>query len=75
MQEISNKELKMSFKDYYEAVGNLKNELRNIIIGELEISVKTFYNKMTADSWSSLERAKIDELYKSHVNDLVSKLI
>lgn len=74
MQEKSNKEVKMSFKDYWESVGNLKQELRNIIIKTLEISEKTFYNKMTADSWSSLERAKIQELYQSHVQDLVSKL-
>lgn len=60
----------MSFKDYYVELGNTQSELRDTILAELEITKKTFYNKLNADSWSSLERAKVEEITKKHFSDL-----
>jgi len=60
----------MSFKDHYVQLGNSQSVLRDRIISELEITVKTFYNKLHADSWSALERAKVEEITLDHYSKL-----
>jgi hypothetical protein len=75
MQEKSKKSVKMSFIDYYELSEKLKGALRDEIMKALEISQKSFYNKMKDDTWSSLERVKLEEVYHKHIFDLVNNLV
>jgi len=69
-----NLEVKMSFLDYYKLSGQIQAALREEIMKALEISKATFFNKVRKDSWSEVEREKIQQLYKKHVNILVSNL-
>ena len=55
---------KLSFADYYKSLSELQGELRNRICSKLEISYKTFYNKINQDSWSGIERTAIDQIIK-----------
>lgn len=58
----------LNFSDYYKNLSELQPDLRNRICDKLEISYKTFYNKINADSWSTVEReaiAKIVEEFKT----------
>lgn len=70
MQEKNTIGLKMSFKDYYSLVDTIKVDLRYKIMAALEISEKTFYNKLNSDNWTALEREKIDQIFTSHISDL-----
>jgi hypothetical protein len=74
MQEKNPKQVKMSFIDYYELIDKLKPSLRDEIIKALGIKIKTFYNKMNHDSWSQLEREKLEQVYHEHINVLVSNI-
>lgn len=74
MQEKNPKQVKMSFIDYYELIDKLKPSLRDEIIKALGIKIKTFYNKMNNDSWSQLEREKLEQVYHEHINVLVSNI-
>jgi len=74
MQEDTNTQVKISFAAYYSFVDTIKNDLRSKISEALEISSKTFYNKLNADSWSNIERVKIEEIFQEHLNNLNSKL-
>lgn len=74
MQVHCNKTLNMSFKDHYVKLGVLQSELRARIVSELEITEKTFYNKLHADSWSALERAKVVEITSKHFLKLKSSI-
>jgi len=66
----------MSFKDYYSSLKNLHVELRDKICEKLEISEKTFYNKLNDDSFdypqklviSMITGKTIDELFPSSEN-------
>lgn len=49
----------MSFKDYYQEKKNGHSQLRDEICELLEISLKTFYNRLADDSWTRLERQAI----------------
>ncbi|WP_372934416.1 hypothetical protein [Mariniphaga sediminis] len=61
----------MSFKDHYIQLGTTQSELRIKILSELEITPKTFNIKLHADSWSAIERAKVEEITESHFNNLI----
>ena len=58
--DFSNKNL--NFSDYYKNLSELQGELRNRICHKLEISYKTFYNKINGDSWSNIEREAIGKI-------------
>ena len=49
----------LNFSDYYKNLSELQGALRNKVCDKLEISYKTFYNKINADSWSFIEREAI----------------
>jgi hypothetical protein len=66
--------MKMSFLDYYQLVGNIQFLLREKVMEELEISYGTFFNKMRNDSWSAVEREKIQQIYSDHITELVKNL-
>lgn len=69
MQEKNPINLKMSFKDYYLKLDKLQNEIRKKVIDSLEISEKTFYNRLNADGWTAIEREKIDQIIQEHLNE------
>lgn len=73
MQVKNYKILKMSFKDYYSGLDKVQSEIRNEIVEELGISLKTFYNKLNFDKWSPLERAAIDKIMQKHVKQIQQK--
>jgi len=75
MQEEKRNSLKMSFLAYYEYSGTLRILLRDRIIEVLEISLPTFYNKLKDDTWSTIERQKIDEVYHEHVVNTLSEIL
>jgi hypothetical protein len=66
--------VKMSFVDYYQLSGSIQKALRGEIMKALEISYATFFNKVRNDSWSDIEREKINQVYHRHINILVSNL-
>jgi hypothetical protein len=74
MQVITKTESKMNFKDYYSFVDTIKEDLRSKIMEVLEISQKTFYNKLNADSWTKIELEKVEEIFQQHINSLKDKL-
>ncbi|MDD4374191.1 MAG: hypothetical protein PHG67_09765 [Bacteroidales bacterium] len=65
----------MSFKDYYSKLDQIQSEIRDEIVAELDISTKTFYNRMNKDSWTKLERAAIDRIIQNHISKLTSKTL
>lgn len=75
MQGKTKKILKMNFLDYYELTDKLKPALRDEIIKALDISQKSFYNKLKDDRWTKLEREKLEQIYSKHVSDLVKNLV
>jgi hypothetical protein len=75
MQAKKAKRLKMSFKDYYSKLDQIQSEIRDEIVAELDISTKTFYNRMNKDSWTKLERAAIDRIIQNHISKLTSKTL
>lgn len=75
MQVKKAKRLKMSFKDYYTNLDQLQSEIRDEIVAELDISTKTFYNRLNKDSWTKLERAAIDRIMQNHISKLTAKTV
>jgi hypothetical protein len=75
MQVKNHKTLKMSFKDYYSGLDKVQSEIRDEIVEELGISLKTFYNKLNFDRWSTLERAAIDRIMQNHLERISQKQI
>lgn len=59
---MNNMTTKMNFADYYKNVSELQAELRSLVCSKLDISLKTFYNRINDDSWSDMERATIDKV-------------
>lgn len=70
--EIADK--KISFQDYYKGLAELQGDLRNRICTKLEITPKTFYNKINADSWSTLEREAIEKIVDEIHNEISNSL-
>lgn len=66
--------VKMSFLDYYQLSGQIQAALRGEIMKALEISKATFFYKVKADSWTEIEREKIQQIYQKHVEILVLNL-
>lgn len=64
----------LNFSDYYKNLSELQGELRNLICDKLEISYKTFYNKINADSWSNIEREAIAQIVEKFKTDLSNLL-
>jgi len=62
MQEKNAKVLNMSLRDYYQLLGSVQSDFKKKVLEALEISDKTFYNRLTSDSWTALERKKILEI-------------
>lgn len=66
----------MSFKNYYSSLKNQHVELRDRICKALDITQKTFYNKLNDDSFdypqklviSKIAEKEIDELFPSSSN-------
>jgi len=56
----------MNFPDYYQKISNLPKDLRLKITEKLEISRKTFYNKLKNNSFSEIELEAISTI----VNEL-----
>jgi hypothetical protein len=56
------KYLKMSLKDYYKLLGNVQSDFKDKVLEALEISEKTFYNRLNADKWTNIERDKIAQI-------------
>lgn len=73
MQTETKQEIKMNFKDYYSFVDGIQKELRTKIMEKLEISQKTFYNKINADSWTAIEREKVEEIFQQHITSVKDK--
>ncbi len=61
---------KLNFTDYYKSYSESQGELRRRICDRLEISFKTFYNKMNGNSWTTIELEAIEKI----VNDLNTEL-
>ncbi len=72
MQTLFSKQHAFSLKEYFETVSKIKDELRSRTMQELQISYATFYNKLRLDSWSAIEREKIQQILKEHFADLNS---
>lgn len=66
--------VKMSFLDYYQLSGQTQTALREEIMKALQISKATFFNKVKNDSWTDIEREKVQQVYQEHVSILVSNL-
>jgi len=64
---------KINFTDYYKSFFTIQGELRERICAKLEISLKTFYNKINADSWSAIEREAIEKIV-DQINQENSKI-
>lgn len=64
---MNEKAEKMSFKDYY---FSLKSNLREKICCKLEISEKTFYNKLRDDSFDNPQRVIIAEIIGKPIEEL-----
>ena len=62
MQEKKDKLVKMSFKDYYKSLSEIQYDLKSRVMSKLEISEKTFYNKMNDESWSPVEIEAIESI-------------
>lgn len=60
----------MNFKDYYKRLSEAQIELRERVKKGLDISDKTFYNRLNADSWSDVEREFIQTAIQDISNDL-----
>lgn len=74
-QKKNDKSVKMSFRDYYELSTKLTSTLREEIIRKLNISYRTYYNKLNNDSWTPAERQMLDSIYTDHINTLVENLV
>lgn len=74
-QVKNDKCVKMSFRDYYELSTKLTSALREEIIRKLNISYRTYYNKLNNDSWTPAERQMLDAIYIDHINTLVENLV
>jgi hypothetical protein len=64
----------LNFSDYYKNLSELQGDLRNKVCDKLEISYKTFYNKINSDAWSNIEReaiAKIVEEFNSNLSNIL----
>ncbi len=64
----------LNFSDYYKTLSELQSDLRNKVCDKLEISSKTFYNKINADSWSTIEREAIARIVEEFNTDLINTL-
>lgn len=65
---------KISFTDYYKQFAELQSDLRKLVCEKLNISEKTFYNKINADSFNDLERTAIAKVV-NEFNCQLSQLI
>ena len=74
-QVKNDKCVKMSCRDYYELSTKLTSALREEIIRKLNISYRTYYNKLNNDSWTPAERQMLDAIYTDHINTLVENLV
>jgi len=72
MQEKKDKILKMSFKDYYKSLSEIQYDLKSRVINKLNISEKTFYNKMNDESWSQVEIEAIESIKVEMAKNLSS---
>lgn len=64
----------LNFSDYYKNLSELQADLRNKVCDKLEISYKTFYNKINSDSWSTIEReaiAKIVDEFNTSLSNIL----
>jgi len=60
----------LNFSDYYKNLSELQADLRSKVCDKLEISYKTFYNKINSDSWSTIEREAIAKIVEEFNNSL-----
>ncbi len=67
MKEI---QANMNFKAYWESLRNILPELRTEICDKLEISEKTFYNKLNSEDFSYPERIVIAQIINKPVEVL-----
>lgn len=65
---------KISFQDYYKNLSFVQGELRAKICDKLEISYKTFYNKINSDSWTTIEREAIEKIMDEFIIELSKTL-
>jgi len=60
----------MSFKDHYSTIKNTPKNFRGEICRLLQISEKTFYNRMENNSWTSPEKVSISLFLEESVETL-----
>ncbi len=69
---VTNNE-KMNFSDYYKSFTELTGTLKKRVCEKLQISEKTFYNRVKNNSWSLLEQEAVDTIVKE-IQDELSKM-
>jgi hypothetical protein len=60
----------MSFRNYYNVLKNQHVELRDRICKALDISVKTFYNKLNDDSFDYPQKLVISKITEIDLEEL-----
>lgn len=55
----------MNFADYYNSLRTKQSSLRSQVCELLEISEKTFYNRIKEENWSALEKAALENLMQN----------
>ena len=60
----------MSFRNYYNVLKNQHVELRNKICQALDISTKTFYNKLNDDSFDYPQKLVISQITEMNIDEL-----
>lgn len=60
----------MSFRNYYNVLKNQHVELRNKICQALDISTKTFYNKLNDDSFDYPQKLVISKIIEMSIDEL-----
>lgn len=67
---MNKKQDKMNFQDYYNSLKTQYLEVRNEICVKLEISEKTFYNKLNDNNFTYPQQVVIAQLLKKQVSEL-----
>jgi len=60
----------MSFKDYYTSLKNQHVELRDKICEVLDITPKTFYNKLNDDTFDYPQKVVIAQIAEKSIDEL-----
>lgn len=61
----------MSFKEYYSDLKGLQAEMKNRIIERLEITDKTFYNRLNNNQWKKHELELIEKIKEEVTRDYI----